>query len=625
VRDSSPYALNTPRAPDMSTPLAAAAAAAGSGASNPHVISRLEEELRGVDKNLERLAVRHYRTHIASSQSQGQAFQSARLALSALETVAASAARLQEGAGNAGNASAAAAAAAFVPESATAAGAAAAAAAAAADVLELPSLVEACVRQAFAGVAGGGPSGRAGGAAAGGLGGNVGGSSSSSAAAASTAEEDALDLLDYAASLLQQQTQLIAAGGVRGGGAVGGGSSPSPLLTALVARTRDAGGELAGLLPAAVAARAALPTVLRAASVIKRLRMQQQGLLRALGVVPAAPSSYSLPRPAAPSPLAAALAEAAITLSVRHDFLAARASLFARETEAASAAAAAAAAGGGARSGAAGMRGGTGGGGGGGVSSSSGSSTASASSALVAAASAAGAVDVHRVLLTELTNHYAAVCSSVALGRGSPVPVPSSLDLASRLLYANASASLSTWLAGALVASAAVDDGAGTSSLHQQLVYSARRCGRVGQGWEHHVAPLLLARVVEALVTGLATSRQRFSATLADICGPSASLSESGLRQSLASCWVELANATTTAVNCLRGAWTAPLARPLAAALRHHVDDAVLRAERCLVDCNNIAAAEASLAHLDSFVSAALFAVDVMGERNSSAGGKGGA
>jgi hypothetical protein len=235
-------------------------------------------------------------------------------------------------------------------------------------------------------------------------------------------------------------------------------------------------------------------------------------------------------------------------------------------------------------------------------------------------------VDAHRTALTEAANHFAALATATAgapsssANAGGPKAQPAGAEasVAGELLAKEALASafvdLGAWLAARLAAEvAAVEDGSTLGSLHQQLLYSARRSGRIGANWEGVAGPLLQARAAESAVQAMATARRRFASAIRDLSHSSSGAhSEAGLRGHAASAWAELTNATTGAVNACRTVWTAELQADLGAALRHHVDAVVADAEAALADSPNAPLLDACTVGLDSFITSALGIAEIV-------------
>jgi hypothetical protein len=366
-------------------------------------------------------------------------------------------------------------------------GGAPSAGAAALDLLELPALMESCVRAALAG--------------AGSSGGGGGGSVLSGGALA--AGDDALDLAEFACGVVAAQRLLAPAAAVlsREGGAVtvcdGAPAMPAPAAALLLHTVREVGAlarELQAGLTHSLASRAPLPVVLKAVALLRRLaQLKAHAVERSCGGSDGGGGGAEAPAPHArvDAPLAARETEAAAGVAawLRWLFLSERDQLAARELEAIEA------------------------GGGGGA-----AAGASAPPAAAAGGRAPAppqppllrALELHRTLSAELVSQFAAVSTSLT-GRGAGVDDATAAAASARALLADAlSWRCDAMLAGACVALAALPEAA-IAGAQQPLAYSARRSGRFGLDYSGPLGVAWGAQVLDTLSTRLLAARRLFA------------------------------------------------------------------------------------------------------------------
>ena len=361
---------------------------------------------------------------------------------------------------------------------------------AALDLLELPSLMDACVRAALAP-----PSNTTSTLSSSGSS-SLSGSHVSSTTSTLAAGDDAVDLVDFACTLFASQRLLtIAAGGQKGAKAVDDGGNPEKdthhrddhhrSARALVGVVRDVLGhsyELRAGLCLILSSRSPLPAALKAIALLRRLaRVQRRGRERARIAAGAPPDTCI--------PLAGSDAEAAdIAAELRALFVAERDGLIAREVEAVATAAA-------------------------NVSGSDASSTQGLPSA--AQPSFLRVFELHRILTTELVSHFSAVASSLAarpppsITTGS-TPATSTIVVDARLRAPLAAAI--AWRADATLSAACTAlislPEAGAASAAQPMAYAARRAARFGTDFSAPLGAAWAAFILDTLSARLAAARR---------------------------------------------------------------------------------------------------------------------
>jgi hypothetical protein len=384
---------------------------------------------------------------------------------------------------------------------------------AALDLLELPSLMDACVRSALAP-----PSNTTSTLSSSGIGGSgspLSGSHVSSTTSTLAAGDDAVDLVDFACTLFASQRLLtIAAGGQKINAKAVDGTREKDTSSqlnhhqhhdhhyrsarALVGVVRDVLGhsyELRAGLCLILSSRSPLPTALKAIALLRRLaRVQRRGRERAR-IAAGAPPDASVP-------LAGSDAEAAdIAAELRALFVAERDWLIAREVEAVATATAAA--------------------------SVSGSDSTASTQGLPSAAqpSFLRVFELHRILTTELVSHFSAVASSLA---ARPPPTSSSTP---NMVVVGGSASTSSaativvdarlraplaaaiaWRADATLSAACTAlislPEAGAASAAQPMAYAARRAARFGTEFSAPLGAAWSAFILDTLAARLAAARR---------------------------------------------------------------------------------------------------------------------
>lgn len=501
-------------------------------------IAALEARVSDIDKSIEAAALQHYRKHLVSSHSHKEALHNASIAISALEDVAAGCSQLSQSK----TATAEQKASSFSSRPSAATGHESGVAAAL-DVLELPALIETCVRQATH-------------------------APSAAGRAMFNPAEDALDLLDFANGLYLGQRLYRPASTPA---APGSASSSSTALLDLVTRARFQGDELAAGMMELLTVKPPLPLVLQASSVLRRVRSQQ-----AAGRSKTAESLLIGGQPI--EPRRRQVDDAADTLAARFAFLAGRDVALGKELV-----------------------------------------PQQTMMSMPAQQQILRLLDAHRSHGTESANHFTALMTAIGGSaphrQGGAGDGAGNADLQSResltSCFLHSLHEVDSSLAALL---GRKDEGNLAASVFQQLTYTARRSGRLGIDYQHVVATLVEARLVETLEQSFTDARRRFAATFEEVCRSGYSqYSESGVKTQVGAVWAELSNSVCIDINTLRGVWSTVLAEAIAQQVQNHVEAVVAIAEEALAACPHAAVTDAVLPQVSAFVDLALSVVDVCG------------
>lgn len=501
------------------------------------------------------------------------------------------------------------------------------------DILEIPTIMEQCVRAAFTGLSSSSSSLSA-----------TGNTVASNNNNTTIAEEGLMDLLECVTQLyanhklyrtvlgeIKPFSSSVSSSKSINPTTVSSVSSLPPhiyVLSSIIYRTRLIAKDMIDVLEVAINNKVSLPTILRAVSIYKRIRsLQTQARIKILNNIAVyynLSSTLSANGKIIPSLLLDNnMNELYDTLAVRYTFLTSRMSTLWRDMDMLT------------RYGNTNNNSGSNsiGNTGSGISLSSSSfgtksfNTNSNTSSLVRIA------DTHRTVLAETLNHYAALLastvptvtpssssSSITASSSSSIYSPDYLhctDYLSRLLLGQCFSTLTQWLTvrlsqdialiedtitssstsaslGGTTTSGSAGGSSSTSiipttlgSLHQQLVYSARRCGRLGYNWELILlAPLLHNRTIEMIILLLGLVRKRFMIAMKELTLNSntiLSYSETGLRTHIHTIWTELINHTIMIINYhARSRWDALVQSSLLSAVQYHVDAVLTETMQCL-------------------------------------------
>jgi hypothetical protein len=421
---------------------------------------------------------------------------------------------------------------------------------AALDLLELPALMEMCVRSALTVGVSAGAGGDRGSSAAGGSGGERGRDQvPSSSSVLASSGDDAVDLIEFACSIFSTHRLLepaiaalrVGSAAPASAPALAAGASGAPaartnpaaaaLLLHIIREVAALAGELQGGLAHSLSARAPLPLVLKAVALLKRLaRLQKVAVERSVSGCAAALGGGGGARAGASSSALSDLSTSTSTTGsdgalgediaswLRWLFIAERDGTLARELEAAAGEAhsplllPSTADGGGA---------GAGGAGGGGAAASRGGGASAGSAAATAPHTASRSqptllriLELHRLLATELISQYGAVSSSLITRSGSGSAASSaaaasaSSDAATRPLLVEAIG----WRSGSMLALAfealtRLPDSAMANS-QQPMAYAARRSARLGVDYSAALSVAWCAVVLDTVASRLLLARR---------------------------------------------------------------------------------------------------------------------